>query len=206
MSTNDIDWKILRGSLIVFILTIIVSSSLIYGGYFFTQKMQAEFNRTNVAFMSISNRYLAVDEEEKLIRNFLPRFVGFYNEGVIGKEQRLNWVEVLRDTGEEIKLPSLSYQIDSQQVFTPGIPLTLGKYKLFSSKMSLTMQLLHEGDLFRIFDKLEEDAKGLFSISKCSITPSASSNSGNTNAANINAQCDLDWYTIRLADGQPIEV
>jgi hypothetical protein len=206
MKSDDIDWKILRGSLIIFTLTVIVSGSLVYGGLYFRSQMQLEFNRSNAAFQSISSRYLAVDEEEKLIKNFLPRFVELYNSGVIGNEQRLNWIEVLRDTGDEIRLPALSYQIDSQQVFTPGFPLNLGKYRLYSSKMTLNMSLMHEEDMFRILDKLGQEAKGIFSMVGCTIDPSGFVISESANAANVSARCDLQWYTIRLADGKPIEV
>ena len=206
MKSEDIDWKILRGSLIIFVVTIIVSSSLLFGGYYFEREMQVEFNRTNAAFRSISNRYLAVDEEEKLIRSFLPRFVDLYNRGVIGNEQRLNWIEVLRNTGEEINLPSLSYQIESQKDFTPDYPLTLGRYRLYSSKMSLTMSLMHEGDLFRILNKLEQDANGIFSLPVCTINPISTEINVNASTANINAKCDLQWHTIRLADGTQIDV
>ena len=206
MKSEYIDWKLLKGSLIVFVITITVSSTLLFGAFYFRDQMQVEFNRTNAVFRSISNRYLAVDEEEKLIRTYLPRFIEFYENGVIGKEQRLNWIEVLRDTGEEMRLPSLNYQIESQQEFTPEFPLNLGKYKLYSSTMSLTMQLLHEGDLFRIIDKLERDANGRFTLSFCSITPQSEEIVESPDAANISARCELRWYTIRLADGKQIEV
>ena len=55
--------------------------------------MLLEYNRANAAFQSISSRDLAVDEEEKLIRSYLPDFVKLHESGVIGDEQRLNWVE-----------------------------------------------------------------------------------------------------------------
>jgi len=205
-SENTIDWKILRGSIIIFVLSITVSGSLAYGAFYFQRQMQLEFNRANAEFHTISNRYLAVDEEEKLIRSYLPRFVELYQSGVIGDEQRLNWIEILRSAGDEIRLPSLSYQIDSQQVFTPAFPLTMGNYRLYSSTMLLNMQLLHEGDLFRIIEALNENAKGSYSLSSCTITQSSTEISDSPNASNITARCELLWYTIRLADGRQIEV
>jgi len=206
MKSEDIDWKILRGSSIIFVLTLVISGSLVFGSHYFRQQMQQEFARANAEFRSISSRYLAVDEEEKLIKNYFPQFIKLYEEGIIGSERRLNWVEVLRESGDEIRLPSLVYQIDSQQVFTPAFPLTMGKFKLYSSTMSLNMQLLHEGDLFRILDRLDEDARGSFSLSTCTIKKSGSEIMINPEAANISATCDLQWYSIRLADGTIIEV
>lgn len=206
MKPEIFDWKLLRGSLIFFLISLCVSTSLVYGGYFFKERMELEFNRANAAFRSISSRYLAVDEEEKLIRSYLPRFIDLYESGMIGNEQRLNWVEVLRAAGDEIRMPSLSYQIESQQVYTPDFPLNMGKYRLYSSKMSLNMQLLHEGDLFRILDELDLHARGNYSLSSCSINQTLTEITDNPDAGNISARCDLQWFTIRLADGRQVEI
>jgi len=201
-----IDWKLLRGSIIVLVLSLSVSASLAYAANYFQQQMLREFNTANAAFRSISTRYLTVDEEEKLVRSYLPRFVQLYQNGIIGNEQRLNWVEVIRATGDEYGIPALSYQIESQQVYTPGYPLNLGRYSLHSSKMLLNMQLLHEGDLFRIFEKLDENAKGSFTLTSCSVNQSVQSITDSPNAGNISVRCELQWFTIRLADGSQIEV
>ena len=206
MKTENIYLKLLGGSIAVFVFSTLVSGALVYGAHYFQKQMLQEYNRANAAFQSISSRYLAVDEEEKLIRNHLPEFIRLYNNGVIGDEQRLNWIEVLRAIGDEINLPSLSYQIESQQPYTPAYPLNMGKFKLFSSKMLLNMQLLHEGDLFRILEGLDTVAKGSYSISSCSINQTSAEISDDPDAANISARCELLWFTLKLADGKPIKV
>lgn len=206
MKSEDIDWKILRGSMVVLVLSLAVGGSLIYGAWYFQKQMLQDFNRANAQFRSISNRYLQVDEEEKLIRAYLPAFVSLYNNGVIGPEQRLNWIEVLRAAGDQIRVPSLSYQIESRQVFTPAFSLNMGKFRLYSSKMQLNMQLLHEGDLFSILSLLNEKARGSYSLSSCSIIQSVVTITDNPDAGNITARCELQWYTISLADGSAIEI
>jgi len=206
MKAENIYLKVLGGSIIVFVISIIISGAVAFGAYYFEKQMLLEYNRANAAFQSISNRYLAVDEEEKLIRSHLPDFVKLYESGAIGDEQRLNWIEVLRAAGEEINLPSLNYQIESQQQYTPAFPLNLGKYRLYSSKMLLNMQLLHEGDLFRILEKLDTAAKGSYSISSCTLTQTATQITDDPDASNISARCEVLWFTIKLADGKPIKV
>jgi len=206
MKSDYLDWKILRGSLVTLLLCLVAGASLAYGGYYFREQMLQEFNRANAQFRSISNRYLAVDEEEKLIRAYLPRFVELYNRGVIGEEQRLNWIEVLRDVGDEMRIPSLSYQIESQQVYNPAYPLGLGRYRVYSSKMLLNMTLLHEEDLFRLLAVLDERALGEYTLTSCRISQAASEISDAVGSGNIMARCELLWFTIRLADGKPIEV
>jgi hypothetical protein len=157
-------------------------------------------------FRSVSNKYFAVDEEEKLIKKYYPVFVHLYNEGVIGRELRLNWVETLRKAGEEIDISSLSYEIHSQELYTPSFPVMTGRYNLFRSVMSLNMQILHEGDLFRLFEFLDQKAKGAYNIENCTITSTSTKISEKPGSSNLSAKCELTWYSIKLADGTELKV
>ena len=206
MKRKDIDWNIIRGALIYLVLTIIISSSLVVGSYYFKEAMKKEFNMHNALFMNISQRYLAIDEEEKQIKTYLPEFVALFNKGVIGEEQRLNWVEVLAEAEASVKLPSLAYTINSQRTYTPAFPVNFGKFQLYASEMSLQLVLLHEGDLLNLFENMNKRAHGIFTVNSCTFIKSGSIIMDNPKAANIAVDCNLDWYTIRLADGTEIKV
>ncbi len=206
MKLEYIDWSIIRASLISIIVCLIVSSALVWGSNFFAQQMNKEYLRNNAQFKAISRRYLAIDEEEGLISDFYPQFVKLYEKGIIGKERRLDWIDILRDAGEVIKLPALNYKIDSQNIYTPEYATNLGRYKLYSSRMSLQMKLLHEGDLFNLFKYLDAGANGLFRVSSCNFSGNSTKITDDPTAANIEANCDLDWYTIKLADGNEIQI
>ena len=205
MKHSDIDWKILRGAIATLVISISISGTLIYLSMYFQDRMYREFTRNELRFQSISKRYLAVDEEEKLIKKYYPRFVELYKKGVIGKEQRLNWIEVLRTAGMQIQVPTLTYQIESQDTYKPGYSVTLGKFRLYSSKMTLNMRLLHEGDLFNILNELNKKANGIYSLNSCRLSKN-SKIVESADAPNINAECDLQWFTIKLANGKDINV
>ncbi|MBI2994659.1 MAG: hypothetical protein HYY48_10855 [Gammaproteobacteria bacterium] len=206
MKREDLDWPVLTGALVTLLVSIVVSGLLIGGSYYFQKQMLLEFTRNNAQFQAISQRYLAVDEEEKLIRKFYPRFIELYNNGVIGKEQRLNWLEILRDSGEKIRVPGLSYEIKSQEVYAPQFSAQLGRYQLFNSRMALNMQLLHEGDLLSLFSMLDSRAAGTYSVSECRFSRASTAIDLNPRKGNIMTKCDLNWFTIKLADGKDIKV
>ena len=206
MKLEYIDWSIIRGSLISIIVCLIVSSALVWGSNFFAQQMNKEYLRNNAQFKAISRRYLAIDEEEGLISDFYPQFVKLYEKGIIGKERRLDWIDILRDAGEVIKLPALNYKIDSQNIYTPEYAINLGRFKLYNSRMSLQMQLLHEGDLFNFFQYLDEGANGIYGISSCNFSGKSVEITDDTTVANIEAKCKLDWYTIKLANGIEMQI
>lgn len=207
MKRDFIDWRIMRGSVIFISLAMLICGSLIVGSLYFKKEMDMEFRRNNVIFRSNSNRYLAVDEEEKLIREYFPRFVDLYNYGEIGQERRLDWIETLRSTGVEIKMPSLSYTIESQKTFTPAFTVNMGRYRLYKSDMSLKMQLLHEGDLFKLLNELDMKAKGLYRVSNCRLNNNMKGKlTDDPNVPNVTADCLLEWFTLKLADGTDIKV
>jgi len=207
MKREDIDWSVLRGALVGFVLCTAVGGALAGGGHALLKAKQLEFARNNAQFQGVSGKYLAVDEEEKQIKKYFPRFLELYHGGIIGREERLNWIETLRDAGERLHIPSLNYEIRSQGTFAPTFPLGLGRYQLYSSEMSLSLQALHEGDLLRLLQLLDTRAAGLYAIHSCSMnktTPVIDVSSGSK--GNILVQCDMNWFTIKLADGTEIKV
>jgi hypothetical protein len=207
MKREDVDWSVLRGALIAFVLCVSAGALLAGGGHVLMKRKQQEFTRNNLQFQAISGKYLAVDEEEKLIKKYFPRFLELYHGGVIGREDRLNWIETLRDAGERLRIPSLNYEISSQGVYAPTFPLNLGRYQLFASPMTLSMQALHEGDLLRLIQLLDTRASGHYSLQACRISRlSQGLNTMSADRPNLGIQCDLDWFTIKLADGTEIKV
>jgi hypothetical protein len=207
MRREDIDWTVLRGALIGFVLCVTAGALFAVGGHVLMQRKQIEFTRNNAQFQAVSARYLAVDEEEKQIRKYLPRFLELYRGGVIGREERLNWIETLRDAGQRLRIPSLNYEISSQAVHAPAFPLTLGRYQLYSSGMTLNVQALHEGDLLRLLQLLDTRAAGVYSLHACRMARlSQGIVSMNADRPNLSIRCDMEWYTIKLADGTEIKV
>ena len=206
MKREDIDWSVIKGTLYGLVVSLVIASSLVGGSYYFEKEMGMDYTRNNTIFRSISQRYLAVDEEEKLIQTYYPKFLELYAAGVIGREQRLDWIEVLRSAGEELKIPSLSYEIQSQKIFIPSYGVDTGKYQIYMSNMKLNIRLSHEGELFRLFELLDRKAKGRYSISSCQLNNTAKFVMDNPLSANVTAECNLEWYTVKLSDGRDIEV
>lgn len=207
MQRNFIDWQQMRGTFIILILAMLTSGFLIGGSLYFKGRMDLEFKRNNAVFQSNSKRYLAVDGEEKTISEYYPKFTKLYNYGEIGQERRLNWIETLRRAGVDIKLPSLSYSIESQKAFVPNFVVNMGQFRLFKSDMDLKVQLLHEGDLFNLLDELDRSAKGLYRVSRCKLNNNAEGKlTDDLDTANVTADCLLEWFTLKLADGTEIKV
>ncbi len=206
MKYEHIDWACLRGGVLFFLGATVLGGSIMALGYYFERRMAQQHQLAQSQFQEISARYLAVDEEKALIKTYFSQFLRLNEIGVLGEEQRLNWIEVLGDAGDQVKLPALGYEITAQRQHTPGFPITLGRYSLFVSNMNLDMALLHEGDLFRLLGVLNARAHGRYTVSRCQLTRNFAEVTDNMDAANVNALCELQWFSVKLASGEDVKV
>lgn len=200
----ELDWLVLKGPVSAFIICLILSAALIGGTWYFEEDMLKKYNSDNDRFQAVSKQYLAVDQEEKLIRKFYPKFVELYDKGIIGQEHRLNWIETLRASGEYIKLPGLRYNISSQVAYTPDYPVNTGSFRIYSSTMKLNLDLLHEGDFRQLLTALNQHAQGTYNLSKCIFHKTNPVDLTNITRGNISAECDLNWFSIKKSDGSVI--
>ncbi len=199
MQSRSVDWSIIRGSMILFVVCAVLAGGMLFGSNYFRDQMKNEFKLDDRRFKDISRRYLSIDQEEKLIREYYPVFIEYYRDGLLGKEKRLNWLESLRNASDLIKIPDLRYQIDSQEPFVPEYGLSTGVFQLYRSKMALSMALLHEGDLFALLKRLDRNALGQYSVNNCRLKRNRTVIDVSKLEKNVTAECDLEWYTLDLA-------
>ena len=171
---------------------------------YFKNEMRDEYRAEHARFRAISQRYLSVDEQERIIREEYPRFVALYDDGIVGAERRLDWLEGVRVTRDNLGLPHLNLRMESQQPAEPGFPVPSGGLELKSSRMQLTLGLVHEGDLLRFFDALESQTPGLFSVERCALTRRQPEIVIDGAERNLDASCELSWYTLELSGGRRV--
>lgn len=206
MTRDELDWSVIKFSTITFAIIMLISIVLIVGSWSFKDDMLREHNKNKAKFNSISQKYLAVDEDEKIIRQYYPEFIALYKKGFVGREHRLNWIETLRASSERIKLPGLTYGISPQERYAPGFSINLGRFALYSSTMMLNIGMLHEGDLSRLIIDLNEHAEGMFTITECKFTQLSKIVIESSDVKNISAECQLQWLNVRMSDGSEIKL
>lgn len=194
------EYEFLRNAAVTFAGSAALGAVLLAGSGFFAGRMEQAYQRQRAQLSAAGQRYLAVAEEEKIIRDYLPQFASLRAAGIVGAEHRLNWIEVLQDAAAVLQLPSLAYEISAQRPGNAEIAPAPGTHKVFTSQMTLNVQLLHEGDLFALFDLLDERAKGLYRVASCELTRNFTELAADPAAANVSANCVLEWFSVRPAD------
>lgn len=145
-----------------------------------------------------------VRSEEREIKQKSAVFATLAQRGVVGEEQRLEWVELLKDIRDKRRLLDLQYEFAPQRPLasTPAGPVA-GAYAFYASSMKMLVKLLHEEDLTRLLGDLRERAAALIQVKACNVTrvPHGASDSGI--AAQLQAECQIDWITLRETPAKP---
>ena len=145
----------------------------------------------------VEERLQRMRSEEIEIRRDSLLFYQLQERGVIGEEQRLDWVELLEAIRDTRRLLDLRYEIAPQRPLEAG---AAGDFVFSVSSMKVQMKLLHEEDLTRLLSDLRRQAKALIRIKGCNVErlpPTVAERAGDW--ANLQADCEIDWLTLRGA-------
>lgn len=206
MASERQSLKLVRGTLLATVLLAALAAALDAGTAYFRGERLAEFKAEQLRFRGISQRYLSLDDEKRIIGERYPQFVELYDAGVIGRERRLDWLEAVRLAGEAAELEFLDVRMETQQPMDPGFPLPNGTFELRGSRMRLTMAMVHEGDLVRFFAALQRSVTSQFSVESCALTRSEQNFSAARVARNIEGRCDLLWYTLNTPGDEDLAI
>jgi hypothetical protein len=196
MKAADIEWSMLRGALIGLAIALVVSIGMLAASYHFWESGNKSLKRAQSELRAARGRYRTVDEQEAMIATYYPQFLALESQGIIGREQRLDWIENLRRADETLKLPSLTYSINTQEPYKAEFPLPGGVYKPYASDMNLSLGLLHGQDLFSLLGRLDDSAQGLYSVDHCSLVRRRDT-PGSPREPHLTSQCQLRWFTLK---------
>ncbi|PKO44605.1 MAG: hypothetical protein CVU29_09455 [Betaproteobacteria bacterium HGW-Betaproteobacteria-22] len=198
MNLERQDWKKLQISIIVLVAVVLTVTALIAAAqYFSTQQKQAlqlQQNQLNAA----RQRFQSSGVEKETIIEYLPQYQHLIDNGFVGEERRIEWVEDLRKQHKNHKLFGIKYSIKQQEKYTPEFTANLGNFVLYRSVMQLSLDMLHEGDLLKLTESLSDNHGASFILRDCEITRI---NPGGAISrqliANLHADCEIDWLTLR---------
>lgn len=136
--------------------------------------------------------------EEAEIAAKIDRFRHLVERGAVGTEQRLAWVELIRDARARHHLGAVDYEFSPQRPLDPLIaPPDADQLEAAGSTLRIRMPLLHEGQLIALLDDLAFNASAVVRVRECSVTRAAMA----SDAEQLVADCLLDWITFRPRQG-----
>jgi len=196
---NNFDWRYLRQAMIIFIVAIVVAALMGIAADRFRAAQKEKYQQSLAVLESTYRKYNRLVNDIDLLEQYRTLFVDYKSSGLVGDERRLSWIESLERTNSRIKLPRMTYRLMPQQDFQrPGLKLDRSVI-LTSAPMVLNMDLLHEEDIFSVFEGLRLSIKNLFTVDSCKLTRKGTIGLPlDTQEANLTASCVIRWVTINV--------
>ncbi len=145
---------------------------------------------------SAQNRLARATEEEREIQEKLVDYRKLRSRGLIGAERRADWIDRIAQIKAARKLYDLKYTIEPQRrVDYPGVA-GAGDVEFMASQMKISLELLHEDDLFRFVDDLRASLSSYVVVRACSVTRIERAASDRGAGPRLNADCTIDLVTI----------
>ncbi|MDP3212085.1 hypothetical protein [Methylotenera sp.] len=198
MKLEQNDWKKLQIPLAILGgIVVVVVVCIVFAQQYKADQEQALLTQQN-QLNAARQRYQSSGLEKEIITEFLPQYQALINKGFVGEERRIEWVERLREQHKNHKLFGIKYSIKQQEKYTPAFATNLGGFTLSRSIMQFELDMLHEGDLLQLTESLSGANAAALILRDCEIT--RLNEGGALSAqltANLHAQCELDWLTLR---------
>lgn len=187
------DFALVRPAVLTFVAAACISLGCVLGTHWQLRDARLAEHRAHATRDAARSSDAYVESEKQEIRAYQPLFLDLRRRHVVGAESRLDWVEAIRTIQERRRLLPLTYEIEPQQPYKLEGRLQTGDYQLRGSRMTLHMNLLHEGDLLDFLGDLRQH--GVFTVQQCQLRRAATApNAAPT--AGLAADCTLNWLTL----------
>ena len=190
-----------QNQIVIFLLSIIIATTIIIISHSVLETAIENKNTHNNSLNSVKQKYYTAIDRKLLLEKFNSRYTALINQNIAGTEDRLNWIDAIESIVSTNNIPYMKYKIGKQiKLKSNNLNSKYPDIDVLKSTMTLEMQLLHEGDLYTVINKLNKLANGLFDIQNCSISMNTSNSlslierDSDTNFASV---CVLNWYTMQ---------
>ena len=187
------DLKKLQFSLLASLLMLAAGSAAVHFSLASAHAARLALGKVQMERNDAEEKLRRVSSEQREIREKSAQFSRLQEQGIVGEERRLEWVELIHAIRAERQLIDLQYEIEPQRLLE-SIPGT--RFAFYASTMQLQFGALHEEDLLRLVDDLRQRAHALIQIRSCSLSRRPAQSASRDNQAQLQAECLIDWVTL----------
>ncbi len=164
----------------------------------YAQKQNSRNSELKASRSDYTQRLGQISDEEKVQQQYVSSYQNFVELGVIGSEQRLNWVEKLQSIARKRRLYDISYEIDNQLQFASDqFAFSEGSSVIIqATSMKFTMPMLHDLDFLMFMEDYASSVEGTFVPLTCDISLDAFDTFEVELKANFNATCQVEWLSV----------
>jgi hypothetical protein len=194
---NQEDLQALRVPLLVLVIVLLAGAGAVYYSDRLAADARQQLAQQRNQLKDARTRLQKSGDERDIIVKYLDGYRQLERSGIIGEEQRINWLDGLRIANQQADLFGVDYQIGTQTNYPLAAAYNPGQIMLNQSLMRLQFRLLHEADLMRFLGALSRQGGGFFTVDQC-ILRRIDNRGVIRYQPNISADCDLAWITVKV--------
>lgn len=192
MNFSGADRQALRLPMLVLAAALLAGAALVTYSYrVLAQEKRHHDYREGVVREARERMLRSGDEKERILRH-RAAYAALQQDGFVGEERRINWVDALRIVSQNLQMSGVNYQIGAQQPYGAALDMDAGPYRVRQSLMRISLDLQHEEDLVRFVKALDEKHAGIFALRECSLQRQGD----RAGRANLQAECNLAWLSL----------
>lgn len=189
----------MRWSIAFLLLALLLGAAIVVGVGRLVGEAEREVTGLSAQVQDVRSRVNRAHDEEQEMRGRIARYQAMADQGIIGQEERLDWVEQIGRIRTARRLMDVQYEIQPQAPVSPAaLPggAAAGPYEIMASTMALRMQLLHEDDLLGFIADLRQTVHAHLMVRDCRIERTTGGDAPGLRAQLL-ADCTIDWITLR---------
>lgn len=202
MKPARFDWKYLGDGVLLPGISLLAAAIIFAASAWYHGKQKSLYEIYSTNQEAIHEDYDALVYRRRLIDRYYRRYREFQELGFVGRERRLDWIETIRSAAKGLDLPNVAYSLEPQlEVVRPVESASPNaEIQIYLSRLELELGLVHELDLLRFFDRLEQEAPGLMKVDKCSLARQGELADRLVAETNILASCSMMMFSVITSD------
>lgn len=191
------EFALIRRQVMLFGVAVAMALGCIVAAWFYLDQAQLKQQQARQTLQQAQAEAEMMLQDRQDFERYATAYRQLLAKGVIGEEDRLQWVEVLTNISNQYPQMKLKYRVDSQRPldFVPDVPEGM---RVFASRMQLSFMTAHEAQLLQVLARLDQEARGLHLLRQCEIRrEKLEQQQQEWVAAPLQSQCLIEWVTLR---------
>lgn len=199
MKLSAADFRSLRWNTLALCAAVLICTIALYSSDEYVARILREQRAAQNQLNDARNRLQAAQEDQQNMMSYAEEYRTLRTFGIIGDDQRLDWMEGLEKLRQQHLVNDFRYSIAPQKNYTPQPPINSGNFDIHYSEAKLQLELLHEGQLLDFFSALRRQIKGWYQLEGCSLQRIGNDQdtTGPHSATHIKADCAGGWITLK---------
>lgn len=200
MTLTPADTRYLRASALMLALCLALGASAAAFSHYRWQEAEKKHRLTQVRDQEMHQKLAQARQEEAELKEKISRYLTLKQQGIIGAERRLDWVEQFSLIRRERKLPDMQYELSAQHPVDKDLLRSgsnVGGHQFLTSTLKFRTALLHEGDMISLMKDIRTRISAFPIARSCQIERRNADDQASGLNYGLKTECEIELVTIK---------